>query len=239
MTATFRAANLLLALCVAATLILEIVLLATNRIDTLFAPPTTYVPFSTRLVNMFSFLTTLSNLLAGIVALLLAIRPERRGRMWRVIRMDALLSIAAIGIAFQVLFAPHLELDGAPLLLTVLFHVVNPLLAVLIWLVLDTRRQWAFRDVLWALIWPAVYLMYVFVRGALVHWYPYALADVDALGAGRAYLNGLGVLVLFFALAVVAWIVDGRVPSLRTNERTVRGREVCGQGPNRVVLPRK
>ncbi len=59
------------------------------------------------------------------------------------------------------------------------------------------------------------------IEGALVHRYPYALADVDALGAGRAYLNGLGVLVLFFALAAVTWAVDGRVPSLRTNERTV------------------
>lgn len=193
MTAMFRAANVLLAISVAAAIGLEIALLATDRIDALFESPTSLVPFGTRLVEMFSFLTTLSNVLAGVIAVLLAIQPERSGRVWAVVRLDALISISAIGLAFQVLFAPHLDLTGAPLLMTVLYHMVNPLLAVLTWLVLDTRRQWKFRDVLWALVWPIVYLVFVFVRGAFAHWYPYTLADVDALGVGVAYRNGIGV----------------------------------------------
>lgn len=190
MTAMFRAANVLLAISVATAIALEIALLATDRIDALFEAPTSFVPFGTRLVEMFSFLTTLSNMLAGVVAVLLAIRPGRSGRsgrVWAVVRLDALISISAIGLAFQVLFPPHLDLTGAPLLMTVLYHVVNPLLAVLTWLVLDTRRQWKLRAVLWALIWPVVYLVFVFVRGAFAHWYPYTLADVDALGVGVAY----------------------------------------------------
>ncbi|WBU38007.1 Pr6Pr family membrane protein [Homoserinibacter sp. YIM 151385] len=221
MNKAFQTANLLVAAGVATAMILEIVLLATNRIDALFTAPTEFVPFGTRLVEMFSFLTTLSNLLAGIVATLLAIRPERAGRVWRVIRLDALVSIVAIGLAFQILFAPHLTLTGAPLVLTLLYHVVNPLLALLTWLLLDRRRQWSFRDVALSLIWPALYLAAIFTRGVFVHWYPYALADVDTLG-GRAYLNGLGVIVLFFVLGSLAFLVDRRVPSRRSPDKEVQ-----------------
>ncbi|GAA1653734.1 Pr6Pr family membrane protein [Actinoplanes couchii] len=204
----YRSANAVLVISVLTAVILEIVLLALNQIDALFQPPAVTIPFGTRLIQMFSFLTTQSNLLAGVVAAVAVIAPHRDGRIWRVVRLDALIGIAAIGIGFQILFAPSLDLTGLPLLLTVLYHYVDPLLAVLIWLLPDQRRTWRYTDVLPAMIWPATWMIFVFGYGAITHWYPYGIVDVAVVGAGAAYRTGALTLILLFLFGLILVAVD-------------------------------
>jgi hypothetical protein len=53
-----------------------------------------------RIIRVFSFFTVLSKLLSGIVSAQLAVRPDRDGPVWRVIRLAALvgITVTALGV---------------------------------------------------------------------------------------------------------------------------------------------
>jgi hypothetical protein len=55
----------------------------------------------TRLVRLFSYFTIQSNILAAVAAGMLLWQPDRRGRVFAVLRLDALLCIAVTGIVYH------------------------------------------------------------------------------------------------------------------------------------------
>ncbi len=55
------------------------------------------------------------------------------------------------------------------------------------------------------LIWclyPAVYLVYVLIRGAIIGSYPYGFIDPIAIGYQRTMINAVGLLAVFIALGL-------------------------------------
>ena len=50
---------------------------------------------------------------------------------------------------------------------------------------------------------PAVYLIYILIRGRLVGSYPYPFIDAAVLGYARTLLNAIGLLCVFVALGFV------------------------------------
>lgn len=61
----------------------------------------------------------------------LALEPRRDGRVWRVVRLDALVGITVTGVVHWFLLRPLLELDGMSYVTDKLLHVAVPLLAVI------------------------------------------------------------------------------------------------------------
>lgn len=49
-------------------------------------------------------------------------------------------------------------------------------------------------------VFPAAYLAYALIRGAMLGSYPYPFIDVLAIGYMRVAINSIGLLVLFLAL---------------------------------------
>ena len=72
------------------------------------------------------------------------------------------------------------------------------------WLLFGPRPRIGWSTVALSLIWPAVWLAYTFVHGALSGWYPYPFLNVAKIGYPAALANtvavlgGAGVLVLLF-----------------------------------------
>ena len=73
---------------VLASLIIQITLTATDTAP--HAGPPDPDPAITRFVKLFSYFTIQSNVLLLIATAALALDPHRDGRLWRVIRLDAL-----------------------------------------------------------------------------------------------------------------------------------------------------
>src|SRR5205809_509712 len=65
-----------------------------------------------RIIRVFSFFTVLSNLLSGVVSAQLAVRPDRDGRVWRVIRLAALLGVTVTGIVYSTVLAQIHQPNG-------------------------------------------------------------------------------------------------------------------------------
>lgn len=166
-----------------------------------------------RLTRLFSYFTILSNLLVGLACALLAADPQRDGRVFRVLRLDAVLCIAVTGIVYNaVLRDVGPELAPAGVVSNTLLHVVVPILAVLGWVLYGPRPRIDAATVGWSLAFPLAWIAYTFVRGAIVDFYPYPFLDVSVLGYGRALAATAAVAVVFLVLAALAGRVDRALP---------------------------
>lgn len=154
-----------------------------------------------RTVRLFSFFTIQSNLLAAIAAGMLAWRPDRRGRVFAVLRLDALLCIAVTGIVYHAVLSGEQDLTAGGALSNFLLHTVVPVGSVVAWLVVGPRPRLSPAVVGWSVVYPLGWIAYTFVRGAIIDWYPYPFLDVSEIGLASALVTTGVVSVIFLVLA--------------------------------------
>ena len=165
-----------------------------------------------RMIRLVGYFTIQSNVLVAATAFTLLLDPARDGRVWRVVRVAAVVGITITGIVHWFLLRPLLDLVGWSYLCDLLLHVVVPLLAVVGWLLFGPRPRVTLRDVLLALIWPVAWLAYTLVRGMVTGYYPYPFLDVQRLGASAVAGASAAVAGLFLVVALLAWLADRRLP---------------------------
>ncbi|MCI0679232.1 MAG: Pr6Pr family membrane protein [Actinobacteria bacterium] len=162
--------------------------------------------------NFFSYFTIISNVVVCVLLALLAARPNRiNDPRFAVFRGAATLYMAITGIVYAVLLAPiGADVDVTLPWVDSILHVIAPLWVVADW-VIDPPRQPLRRNVfgVW-LLFPALYLVYSLIRGAIVSWYPYPFLDPEEAGGYLAVAGvSLGVFVLTLALAaLLRWWPD-------------------------------
>lgn len=220
-----RVAHALIALVVLAAFCIQLALVLAGGADANSGQDVGALSLGTRLVRLFSYFTIESNLIVLVVAILLASRPLRDGRIWRIARLDALLGIVITGLVFAIVLAPQVHLTGAGLVATIGFHYVSPWATLAAWLLFGPRQRLTWGVVAAAFAWPVAWLAYTFVHGAVSGWYPYPFLDAVELGLATALRNALAVLVVGVVLAVVLKLLDSRLPTLgrlRRSERTER-----------------
>jgi hypothetical protein len=167
----------------------------------------------------FVYFTTQTNTLVGLCFLAGAIGPwlSRLGPP-DVVRGAVTLYILVTFLVYHLILANPASgfSDGGAQLGTVrnvLLHTVTPLLALLDWVLIRTRRlPWR-----WAAAWlayPLAYLAFALVRGAIVHRYPYPFLDVRSIGYGGVAVVSLGLFVVFWLLGLIVVAVgrDARKP---------------------------
>ncbi len=166
---------------------------------------------STRVVRFASYLTIWSNVLVAWSALTLVLGRDRDTRLWRALRLDAVVICFGGGIVHFFFLRPLLDLDGWDFAADKLLHVVVPLLAVASWALVGPRGRAATADLVPFLVLPVGWLAYTLVRGAFVDWYPYPFIDVGEHGYGVVALNCFGVSGLMLLLAWGAVRLDARL----------------------------
>ncbi|MGI8696400.1 MAG: Pr6Pr family membrane protein [Mycobacteriales bacterium] len=166
---------------------------------------------ATRIVRFFSFFTVESNILVAITAVTLAVAPLRDGRVWRVLRLEALFGITVTGIVYATLLRGVVDLHGAAAVTNALLHYAAPLMAVLGWLLVGPRPRIEETTLVLSLIWPALYVGYSFAHGAATGWYPYPFIDVTQLGYVTVVRNGVGLILLLVGVGAVYLWLDRRL----------------------------
>jgi hypothetical protein len=167
---------------------------------------------STRIIRYLSYFTVEANILVTIVALTLALRPERDGRVWRVLRLQALYGITVTGVVYSTLLRGVVDLHGAAAVTNVLLHYVSPLMAVIGWLLFGPRPRIDENTLVISLIWPALYVGYTLAHGAVAKWYPYPFVDVNIHGYVTTLRNGLGLNLLLVGIGALFMWLDHRLP---------------------------
>jgi len=173
----------------------------------LFDPTTT----GQRLGDALSYFTYWSNILVAIVFGLLAIRTRGRGRLMRVLLLDALLMILVTGIVYVTVLAPSAPpAEGWDLASRLLVHYIAPPLALVVFALVGPRGWISVRLIPAALILPLGWVAYTLVRGAIIGAYPYGFLNVVDLGYAMALVN-TGVILVFGIVICLALVGIERV----------------------------
>ncbi|MBL8264781.1 Pr6Pr family membrane protein [Steroidobacter sp.] len=204
-----RAWHAILAAVIVASLIVQIILLVTQGADVTTGAENEAVSLGTRFVRFFSYFTIQSNLLVLAAALTLAMNPEREGSVWRVLRLDALVSIAITGIVFTTVLASQVQHSGWGTFTNAGFHYFAPVWALLGWGLFGPRPRIAWSTVAWSFVWPALWVGYTLAHGAASNWYPYPFLNVAKLGFGTVLRNLILVVVAALVVAAVLKLLDG------------------------------
>ncbi|WP_434560425.1 Pr6Pr family membrane protein [Pseudomonas sp. R1-6] len=157
------------------------------------------------LVNFFSFFTVLTNTLAAVVLTWEVTRRESAVRRWFLrpaVRSGIAVSIALVGLAYNVLLRHLWQPEGWQFIADELLHDIMPVLFIIYWGLWVPKGTLRLGHVgLW-MIYPLVYFAYILLRGDLLAAYPYPFIDVTSLGYPQVFINAGGVLAGFVGIAL-------------------------------------
>ena len=85
------------------------------------------------------------------------------------------------------------------------YHVLTPIVSLLVWLVVGPRGWISLRIIGAALILPIVWLAFAMARGAAMGAYPYGFVDVARYGYGTVLLNVVNIVIFAIVLCLILW----------------------------------
>ncbi|RMO91209.1 hypothetical protein ALQ33_04805 [Pseudomonas syringae pv. philadelphi] len=163
------------------------------------------------LVRFFSFFTVLTNTLVAVaLSCALTERQSAGHRFFRhpVVCAGITVSIALVGLAYNILLRHLWHPQGWQWVTDELLHDVMPLGFVLYWWLFVPKGHVRFKHIaLWAM-YPVVYFAYVLLRGDMIGDYLYPFIDVGTIGFPNAFINALGVLLGFVLIALLLVGID-------------------------------
>ena len=162
-------------------------------------------------VNLFSYFTIQSNILVVLAAALIALRPDRDGMAFGVLRLAGLVGITITGIIFATVLAGTADFEGLAWWYDKIFHYVIPAMAVIGFVFLRPRTRLA-KSSLWFVAWAIAWLAYTLIRGAVSHPgfaaphnrlsdVPYDFLDVDQHSGTSVAIVSVAITVFALALA--------------------------------------
>ncbi len=165
------------------------------------------------LLSFFSYFTVLSNTLVATVLTCALTSRESAARRWFLqpwVSSGIAVSIAVVGLAYNVLLRHLWHPEGWQWLADELMHDVMPLLFLAWWWMCVPKGTLRLRHIALWVIYPLVYFAYALLRGHLLATYPYPFIDVDTLGYPQVFVNAGGLLAGFVLIALVVIALDRR-----------------------------
>jgi hypothetical protein len=159
------------------------------------------ISLATELLRYFSYFTILTNLLVAVCVTSLLLRPvSRPGRFFSKPAVQAAITlyIGVVGIVYIVALRHVWNPTGLQSVADRMLHYMVPVLFVMYWAFFVPKESLQWQHPLWWLLYPAIYLVYVLIRGALVDVYPYHFIDKTQLSWPEMMLS-IGVLLAVFA----------------------------------------
>jgi hypothetical protein len=165
------------------------------------------------IVNFLSYFTIWTNLAAALALSCHALKLQSRFAL-AISRPDVMTAIATcialVGITYHSLLRRLWDPAGTQLLADNLLHSAVPALFLIFWWLFVAPTHAGWRVSLRWVIFPAIYLLFALLRGAVDGFYAYPFIDVSQLGYGSVFVNAIGVLMAFLAVALVLIWLDKR-----------------------------
>lgn len=163
--------------------------------------------FANGLWRFVGFFTILTNILAATVATAMAAGSANALAGSRV-RLMAATSILMVGLVYSVALRSLWSPTGLQKVADVALHDATPLVWLVLWLLAPhVRLHW--REIGWALLLPAFYVVYAIARGMFDGWYAYWFLNPAAQAPGELLVS-IVVLLSGFALVAASLIAADR-----------------------------
>lgn len=165
--------------------------------------------FANGLWRFLGFFTILTNIGAAAVATALAF-GRTQGLGGGRARLIAATSILLVGLVYSVALRALWSPTGLQKVADVALHDAAPLLWLALWLLAPhPRLDWS--EIGWALLGPALYVVYAMARGAIEGWYAYWFLNPSTQSPVQLLVS-IGVLLCAFGIAAAVLIaVDRRL----------------------------
>ena len=163
------------------------------------------------LTSFFSYFTVLTNTLVATVLTCELTPRESAARRWFLqpwVSSGIAVSIAVVGLAYNILLRHLWHPEGWQWLADELMHDVMPLLYLAWWWLSVPKGTLRFRHIALWVIYPVVYFAYALLRGHLLATYPYPFIDVDKLGYPQVFVNAGGLLMGFVVISLLVIGLD-------------------------------
>jgi len=160
--------------------------------------------------NFFSFFTILSNVSAVVMLTMLAFRPGRIDEQgFSVFRGAVTVYMSVTGLVYATLLGPTgIDVGLTEPWVNWTLHIVGPLALAIDWIVHRPGVELPANAWLIWLGFPAAYLVYTLVRGAIVDWYPYPFLDpgeTDGYGGVALWSGVVLVVIMTFGFGYQWW----------------------------------
>ena len=156
------------------------------------------------LVIYFGFFTILTNLLATLALSAWRTGPGFVGHRWLTrptTLTTAASAITIVGLVYFFILRHTWKPEGAQFVADAALHYAMPALMVLFWVWAVPARALRWASVPGLLLYPLLYLVYVFTRGEMVGLYPYPFIDVIKIGYAAALRNSVGLIAAYALVA--------------------------------------
>ena len=163
------------------------------------------------IIRFFSFFTILTNIIVSVCYTSLLLRPGKFLSRPGVITAVAVY-ITVVGLVYNVILRYIWDPQGLQFIVDELLHTFNPVWFILFWFIYKSKTSIKWKDVILFLIYPLVYILYVFARGAISGFYPYPFINVSELGYETAILNAFYITLVFIFFSLV-FIGIGKIRS--------------------------
>ena len=167
-----------------------------------------HISASYNVLNFFSYFTNLANLFAVFVLLLCAYTRHTNNTTHDVLRYISTVNMLIVGLVFSILLR-NVDLGALLPWVNIVVHYIMPVAVVVDWLLQPPAAKLQAKHLAMALLFPALYVIYVLARGGSTGWYPYPFLNPVNVGgyAGVAvYVAGIA---LAFVVAGWALMVSG------------------------------
>lgn len=161
--------------------------------------------------RFFGYFTILTNLLVAVCLSSILLNPgSSLGRFFS--RPSTITAIALyifiVGLVYNTIFRFIWEPTGLQKWVDEALHVIIPLLFVILWLLFIPKGSLKWIHPFRWLIYPAIYLVYALLRGALSGFYAYPFINVMESGYNRVLLNSAGLMLVFIIIGFLFVGID-------------------------------
>ena len=175
-------------------------------------------PVTETIIRFFSFFTILTNILVAVYFTIKALGRDQLDKAGLLTAITVYITI--VGLVYQVLLRHIWQPTGLQMVVDELLHSVNPLLVISYWYLFEKKFFVHYKEVFKWMIYPVVYLLYILTRGSFSGFYPYPFINFSEIGISQTLLNGLFLLLFFYAVSVL-FIFIGRMLSKRNNLKVI------------------
>ena len=157
------------------------------------------------LFRYFAYFTVDTNIIVALCFTFILLDPKYRlGNFFsRPATITAItVYITIVGIVYNVILRSQWTPTGLQMIVDELLHTAIPVLVIMFWLVFVPIEELKWKNAFPWLIYPAIYMIYALIHGAITKFYPYPFVDVNELGYNKALINTGGVLLVILILSL-------------------------------------
>ncbi|TGN19623.1 Pr6Pr family membrane protein [Leptospira idonii] len=170
-------------------------------------------------INYFSYMTIWTNILIAAYFFLPLTFPKSKLNEFlhrSTVETGILVYILIVGIVYHLLLSGVWNPQGLQYIVDINLHSTVPLLYIVYWLMYIEKGNQVYKNAFFWLLYPMIYAIYIFIRGEIIHIYPYPFTDVLKLGYAVSLRNFLFLSLAYYILGIFIVAIDRLFFRLKT-----------------------